>query len=160
MSQGVIGSMQFTKRDLKKTKLICPSCKSPLSGTSKCVACGRRFKKVAGIPVLMVGKPNCYGEFGVEDFRRIIREVSRKDWRKVVLGWTKHAPFLRSIIMDETRADFQSVLPLEPGASILDVGLGWGTVSVPLARRFSVIACAILSPKGWLLLKSGQGKKR
>ena len=62
-------------------------------------------------------------------------ELSRKiGWRKAVL--TLQNKGVTKYITDPTRLSFIDLLTIKKGARILDLGAGWGSLSMQIAKRF------------------------
>lgn len=67
--------------------------------------------------------------------------IAARPWLEVVYDRYYHAdPGLFRRIADETRADFRFLLPLQPGARVLEVGPDWGLATAALAREHTVTA--------------------
>lgn len=114
---------------------------SELSGEKyKCMHCRRIYHINNNIPIL-ARKTRYYGELPRKDMIRLIEDLDSSDWKKAVFQrCAMISPFLYQIIMDETRADFQFLFSLNENSLALDIGSGWGTISVPLAQRARVVA--------------------
>ena len=77
-----------------------------------------------------------YGELPRHVMRTLLNEIPELGWKKTVHKYlAEQSPWAYQIIMDETRADWQFLLSLGSTHLVLDIGSGWGTISVPLARR-------------------------
>jgi len=85
------------------------------------------------------GPPMPYwGEIPQAAMHEVLARAERIGWRDAlqqVVG-----DHLRDYIASPLRAAFQDVLPLPPGASILDVGAGWGSIAAPLSAQYRVTA--------------------
>ncbi len=100
--------------------------------------CGRRLgTRQEGVN--LVGEPMPYwGELEQEPMRQLLERAEQAGWRRAV---EELAPArLCGYVGDPVRAAFQDVVPLRPGARILDVGAGWGGIAAPLAVRNQVLA--------------------
>lgn len=79
-----------------------------------------------------------WGELPQPSMANVLQAARREGWRTAVQ--THLSPELARYIGGRERADFEAVLPLTPGARVLDVGAGWGGVAAVLARRYEVTA--------------------
>jgi 2-polyprenyl-3-methyl-5-hydroxy-6-metoxy-1,4-benzoquinol methylase len=71
-----------------------------------------------------------------EEMRDLIAEIaSGTPWRDAVnRRYAKTRPWLSRIVADPARDLFFRIEPPAPGARVLDVGAGWGQISLPLAH--------------------------
>lgn len=131
-----------------------PSLPTPAPGPVRllCPRCGRGFALEAevrcrcgapvgrwrdGVAVLDERTPY-WGEVPQEAMRRVLARAETAGWRQAVDELVPAE--LQEYVMGSVRASFRDVLPLAPGASILDVGAGWGPIACALADRHRVVA--------------------
>ncbi|MBP1173304.1 MULTISPECIES: class I SAM-dependent methyltransferase [Paenibacillus] len=76
-----------------------------------------------------------YSDLDNKRMSKLVAECISKGWRTAVKENFYDNPFLFNIITDESRADWQYLLPLTEDSVALDIGAGWGTISIPLARN-------------------------
>ncbi|KGE20486.1 class I SAM-dependent methyltransferase [Paenibacillus wynnii] len=76
-----------------------------------------------------------YSDLDQEKMKNIIASSRIHGWRKTIFEEFSDNKFLLDIISDESRADWQYLLPLDHNSIALDIGAGWGTISIPLARN-------------------------
>lgn len=109
-----------------------------MSGTEFRCRCGRR-RGARRDGVHEVGEPMPYwGELAQQPMRQLLRRAEDAGWRQAVAELAP--PQLFDYVANPARAAFQDVIPLLPGARILDVGAGWGGIAAPLARAHPVLA--------------------
>jgi len=100
-----------------------------------CSDCGTCYPIVEGVPDFGAGG-EYYGEMPQETMKALLAEIPQIGWKEAVYKYLcARSPWAYQIVMDETRADWQFLLSLGRNHSVLDVGSGWGTISVPLSRR-------------------------
>jgi len=78
-----------------------------------------------------------YRDTPAEELLEIVRDVrGGKPWRTAVAQrYEKSHPWLHQIVTSPARDLFFRQHPPPPGAKILDIGAGWGQISIPLARN-------------------------
>lgn len=115
----------------------CVICGSPVGTPEEqlqCIECKKVYDQNAG--VYRFSQSNHYYSDLDRERMRVINEKCESDgWRNTVKKYFSDNPFLFKIITDETRADWQYLLPLNSESIALDIGAGWGTISIPLARN-------------------------
>lgn len=121
-------------------RLACPACKAPFEGRTEsfsCSACGRQWPAPGGLLDFRLSKE---GYWGVYPESRI-QELNA---RRLGIGWagalkeffSQTDPVYYDYILDETRAQWHFMVPLNDDARILDAGCGWGTLSFALAKIY------------------------
>jgi 2-polyprenyl-3-methyl-5-hydroxy-6-metoxy-1,4-benzoquinol methylase len=83
-----------------------------------------------------------YHDTSAAELRQITAEVEAGEpWRDCVTRhYAKSNPWLCRIVTDPARSLFFQLHPLPLGQAVLDVGAGWGQLSLPLARDHPVTA--------------------
>ena len=86
-----------------------------------------------------------YRDTTEQTLQTIVTEIERgRPWREVVAErYAQDYPWLHRIITGPARDLFFRQHPPSPGAEILDVGAGWGQISLPLAHRPDVQVTAL-----------------
>lgn len=117
-------------------KYCCPKCHGELerdeSGALLCTKCRLHYSVVENIPVFG-DIDTYYGEVARKSMAALIAESHDFGIENAVLRYVKE-PFVVKYILDEKRAIWTSLLPLTRDSKVLDVGCGWGTITIPLAR--------------------------
>jgi len=117
---------KVTGLEIKRDTLVCPVCNASLAIENNIVDFG------AGMPY--------YGEVPREQMRAIVEEAKGKGWKKALYdNFFKSYNYLYSIAAYETRADWLFLLDLNKEHVVLDVGSGWGSEAVPLARNAGAV---------------------
>jgi ubiquinone/menaquinone biosynthesis C-methylase UbiE len=126
---------------LKAMTYICPACRGGLAKEDDgyfCPSCTKRYPIVENIPVF--GNPETYyGEINQAEMAELI-ENSRKYGYKEAISKIVKDPFVLTYILDENRALWADLLPLDADTEFLDVGCGWGTIAIPMAKRVGHVA--------------------
>ena len=123
---------------------ICPRCGGgeprPDAGALRCPACGWSYEVRDGVACLGDEGPY-YGEVPRERMKAIVEEARAKGWKRALFdSFYKSNNFLYRIAASETRADWLYLLDLDRRHKVLDVGSGWGTEAIPLARNSGLVA--------------------
>lgn len=76
-----------------------------------------------------------------EQLKELINELENRNWREVIYEkYAEENPWLYKIITDSSRSDFIFLIPLEENNLALDLGAGWGQISIPLSKICDVVA--------------------
>ena len=82
-----------------------------------------------------------YADLGQEDELEFIEELQNKGWRELVAERiAPTSPWLYRIITDPSRSEFLDLLDFRAKGVYLDVGSGWGQVTLPLSLAGNSIA--------------------
>ncbi|PKM47902.1 MAG: hypothetical protein CVV03_00620 [Firmicutes bacterium HGW-Firmicutes-8] len=82
-----------------------------------------------------------YADVSNDEELHLLHEIRQGSWQDVVAKeFASSSPWLYQVIVDGGRAIFLDLLEIPQGGTFLDVGSGWGQVSLPLARYGEVIA--------------------
>ena len=114
----------------------CPVCRETLKKQESCYhckLCEKDFPIVGNIP-LFSNVDNYYGEIPQEEMRKLIH-ITKHDGYKKALSSIITNSFVLNYTINEKRAAWASLLPLGMETDFLDVGCGWGTNTVPIARK-------------------------
>lgn len=123
--------------DSMDVHLTCIDCKGELEPENEkvsCTECGKEYAIENGIYNLS-RSGHYYSDLDRKRMRDIIQKAKEMGWRNAISEQFTQNRFLCRIISDETRADWQYLLPLNKDHIALDIGAGWGTISIPLARN-------------------------
>jgi ubiquinone/menaquinone biosynthesis C-methylase UbiE/uncharacterized protein YbaR (Trm112 family) len=120
---------------------VCPDCKKKLDVEQyayKCKPCNQVYPLVNGLPCFKKDA-FCWGE-EKEELKTIIKDALNRGWHKALdEAFKVDKPVFLTGILDDSRADFSYVLPIDKDAVVLDLGSGWGTISIALARQYKHI---------------------
>lgn len=95
-----------------------------------------------------------YKDLPDEVMDKILERIKKEPWRKVVFEEVLPiSEFLYHIMTDTSRADGQYLLPLKKGSLVADIGAGYGTFAIPLAKRGIKVLAIDPSPKRLEFLK-------
>jgi SAM-dependent methyltransferase len=145
---------------------VYPKDSGPLTwgeGGVLCPRCDSRWGRDGGIPIF--SSPEGYwGEIPAEEMGPLLRESETLGWerslRRRLLGedadldsYGPHegeleegaAPrgrFLYEYATDASRADWRFLLPLHQRSRVLDVGAGWGAITMAIAPEVGVVVAA------------------
>jgi len=84
----------------------------------------------------------CYRDTPESTLRQLIRQIdSGEPWREVIRRQYECSyPWLHRIVTDPCRDLFFRMHPPKRGSIVLDIGAGWGQISIPLAQEHHVVA--------------------
>lgn len=103
--------------------------------------CTDRITPVDGDIFYEAGKEGRYTDVGPAAEGEIAEALRTRPWREVVAErFSQAAPWLYKIITSPARAAMLGRLNLKPDGRFLDVGAGWGQITIPLARVGNVWA--------------------
>lgn len=121
--------------------LVCPECKNRLyfeANSYNCKSCSREYPVSDG--VICFNEDKFYWQEGRDELGPIVSLALKKGWRQALEdSYGRDRPEFFKGLLDETRADFSCILPINDGSLVLDLGAGWGTISVALARQYKHI---------------------
>jgi ubiquinone/menaquinone biosynthesis C-methylase UbiE len=81
--------------------------------------------------------------------------AERTTWRQAIKTYAKTiGDYTLRYIDDESRADWQILLPLGPEATVLDIGSGWGNIAISLSRWCKRVYCCDVNMLNLRLLKT------
>lgn len=124
-----------------KISYICPGCRGQLvkeQAGYNCPSCSKRYPIIENIPVFG-NKETYYGEIGQEEMAELIEDTRNYGYKKAITKIIKE-PFVLTYILDENRALWTDLLSIDADTQFLDVGCGWGTITIPLAEKAGHIA--------------------
>ncbi len=83
-----------------------------------------------------------YHDTSAAELRQIVKEIAAGEpWRACIeRHYAKPNPWLHRIVTDPSRDLFFREFPPRANALVLDVGAGWGQITLPLARNHHVVA--------------------
>ena len=118
--------------------LSCPKCSSTLIEEGPkihCKNCESVWPVINGIPRFTNGT-YYWGEIPFELMQRVNVCASQSHWRNSLEELVRpHYPDIYDYVISNSRADFNYFIPLNSKSIVLDVGSGWGTISLLLADR-------------------------
>jgi ubiquinone/menaquinone biosynthesis C-methylase UbiE len=120
---------------------ICPDCQGSLKGEEKlfrCSSCLKEYPVIDNVPIFS-DSGTYYGEINQKTMAKLIEVTKQHGYEKAISKFIKN-PFVLTYILDESRATWADLLPLDANTKFLDVGCGWGTNAIPIARKVGHVA--------------------
>lgn len=126
-------------------EFICPRCRLALDRNQiglKCPSCSVTWPVRDDIPDFR-DKDFYWNQLTRETMISMIENARAGCWKMEVqriLGNSR--PYLLDYIVKEGRADWMFYMPIPRSASVLDIGTGWGAVTIELAKKFETVVAA------------------
>lgn len=120
---------------------ICPECQGSLKEEEKlfrCSSCLKEYPIIENIPIFS-DTGTYYGEVSQEKMAELIEVAKQHGYKKAISNFIKNS-FVLTYILDESRATWADLLPLDANTNFLDVGCGWGTNAISIARKVGHVA--------------------
>ncbi len=114
----------------------CPTCSSLVQNTGnayRCAECEKDYPIVDGIPRFL-DRPIYWGEFDENVMNELVDNAAKTSWREAVEFLYKPNPVLHQYIADGGRARWRLVMDVDENTRVLDLGSGYGSLSVPMAK--------------------------
>jgi len=136
---------------------ICPKCHSKLNQQGKvyiCDGCKVSWPVVHNIPRFAQSESK-WSVFKDDIADKITELAEQKTWQEAVDTYAHTlGAYTLNYITEESRADFHVILPIHSGATVLDIGSGWGNIALELARWCKKVYCCDLSMTNLRLLQA------
>lgn len=101
-----------------------------------------------------------YADLSNEAELRLLETLREKPWQEVIAEEVAEtSPWLYQVIIDKGRSLFLDLLEVPQGGNYLDVGSGWGQVSLPLAKHGNVVALDLTANRLNILQAIAQQEK-
>ncbi|MCP8307172.1 MAG: class I SAM-dependent methyltransferase [archaeon] len=81
----------------------------------------------------------------------LLKSAIRNGWREAVDEF--FSGYLHDYVLDESRAQFSYMLPLERESRVLDLGSNWGAVTLGLARIYKHVIAADITLESLLFIR-------
>ena len=158
-------TLDAVETERMKLEFVCPKTGTVLHWDDAGILCpstGERWDRIGDIPVFSTPE-GYWGEIPKEEMEPLLAEAESDGWdralRKRLLGegdggsgW-EHAgeseegaaprgEFLYRYATDPTRADWRFLLPLDAKSRVLDIGAGWGALSMAIAPEVGVVVAS------------------
>lgn len=75
-----------------------------------------------------------FGELPSKQMNQIVRYAKRVGWEKAIRQ-SHMDPWIKNYTLENSRATWLDLLPLEPGDVFVDAGCGWGSITCAAARK-------------------------
>lgn len=143
---------------------LCPFCLGKLRFTRnkralRCLQCNRTYQVKKGIPILSEKGHYYYGEVSSSECSVLLDSLKKsKSWD---IGFKQYlnsiseskADYLINYILGSHRMSFKFLLSIDQNYRVLDLGCGWGTISVNLANYVKEVFSADLTFERLVFLK-------
>ena len=125
-----------------KQRFICPNCAGDSLAISElkieCGKCGTSYEVRSGIPVFREGPAHFHWGVRSEKFGEVAQATDRVGWHDAMMEFLSEIPREEAVLvwnrtLGPRRLALAMLLPLHRKARVLDVGSGWGTISINTA---------------------------
>lgn len=119
----------------------CPNCRQGLTETGQayhCNNCSKDYPIDSDVPIFG-DVETYYGEVNRSQMAALSNDAHKLGYVEAIKRYVKN-PFVVTYILDESRALWTDLLPLDSETDVLDVGCGWGTNAIPMARKARLVA--------------------
>lgn len=152
MSDQGLNSFRFedidsTHYSFNKGQFVCPECHGNLqidqdTTSLVCSKCAARWPVKGNIPCFL--SDSALPEYSLAGgMSELVRLARNEGWLSALeLHLDDHGrrkEYVREYVASEARADFRFLMSVDKNATILDVGSGWGNISVAFARRSDLV---------------------
>ena len=141
LASGMVSSAQHVVQDHSQTlamhPFVCPKCKGSLKCDGRalgCTVCERSYPLHDELPCFS-RTDHDFGEFTRTEMDRLLAYMVASGWRTAIDRYvTPKRSFVRDLILDERRSNFTSLFELTGAEKVLDLGCGFGGISLQLSR--------------------------
>ena len=127
---------------MDKCEYLCVDCKKPLNVNQNKVICPR-CKKSWEINDGIIDFSNTdfyWNQVSTKEMNLIIKTAKNKGWKNAIMDfWGDDKKYLQDYIMKSSRADWMIFAPIKSSSRVLDMGAGWGAVTVELAKKYNEV---------------------
>lgn len=137
-------------------RLRCPRCLGSMNVTEGqdglvCVACGQVWSVVGGLPILANSDRHYHAQVPESLMRKLLADISNLGWLRALYQLLHDLPPSRADalcrdVLHPNRALGLSLLPSQADLQVLDLGAGWGSLSIPLAKAGAAVTAVDLAP--------------
>jgi len=125
-----------------ETILACPLCRGRLARDGagyKCIRCKRSYVVEDGI-LNLTSTSTTLGEFSNEQMQEILRAAEALGWRSALATHVQPKnPAVLDLILNQRRSRFLELLPQSENAIAVDIGCGYGGISLQLAKSYQQV---------------------
>ena len=119
--------------------LVCPVCKGSIKGDGvsyTCAKCKKSYFVEDGI-LALASKSTALGEFSNEEMRELLHAAEDLGWEKALaIHVGPKNPAVLDLILNPRRSSFLDLLPPSASGIAVDIGCGYGGISLQLARKY------------------------
>jgi len=129
---------------MNRSIFCCPICQNAVVFHNKsisCKECQKSWNFCYGIPDFS-DRDHYWNQVPQIQMQKLIEQAEEIGWRAALNHFFDNYNqynYIKNYIFDETRADWSYFIPLSSNSIVLDMGCGWGAVSVGLARTAGIV---------------------
>jgi len=127
----------------------CPRCATEVESTGdgyRCAKCEKTYPIVDGVPRFLE-RPIYWGEMDESEMNELVANAQKTSWREAVEYIYKSTPVLHQYIADGGRARFRLILDLDENSRVLDLGHGYGSLTIPIAKAVGQVVSVDAVPQ-------------
>lgn len=114
----------------------CPACGGTVQETGSvynCVGCEKNYPIIDGVPRFL-DRSIYWGELDETEMNNLVDTAARTSWREAIEYLYQPNPGLHQYIADGGRARWRLVMDIDENSRVLDLGAGYGSLSIPMAK--------------------------
>jgi len=133
---------------------LCQNCLQELHHSYVCKQCDRTWPIVNEIS-RFADEELSYSVFTPEIAEKVTELAEQKNWQEAIDTYSNMiGKYTLGYITNEARADWHIILPLNPEATVLDIGSGWGNIAISLSRWCKQAYCGDVNMINLRLLRT------
>ena len=121
---------------MSNLEFACPECHATVVNDHEkgylCPKCANAFPVIDNVPVFS-GQLAYFGEIKKNLMSNLLIEAEKIGYHEALRKYVND-PWILRYALDESRAKWIEIIPHSPDTRVLDVGCGWGTNAIPIAR--------------------------
>lgn len=139
------------------SEYVCPDCRQELKHEVEnytCTSCNAVWSIEHGIPRFARSEV-LWSVFEPDVANKVTELAEQKGWQAAIDAYTDTiGKYTLGYIKNETRADWQVILPMGPESTVLDIGSGWGNIALGMSRWSKKIYCCDVNMNNLRLLNT------
>ena len=141
----------------EKTNYICPSCRGGLKknvDAYECNDCAAVWPVEKEIPRFARSEV-MWSVFGLDVADKVTDMAEKEGWQQAIDAYKSTiGNYTYAYIQNESRSDWQVILPVGPESHVLDIGSGWGNIAIGMSSWSKHVHCCDVNMNNLRLLRA------